>query len=393
MMNDDDYLSTDNQLSEAITKKLLLNVSISSSVQGGDDDDDDEQTPLSCDALEKQHASLPATMATASTTGNRSTQATALTQRSLPIILCDMTYGLPREARPRKEKILAISRQLVNFLKWQTTAEHHQHQQQHVMNANMHSFSTTTTTTPYCYCCCEVRVVACPDQTTADALQKRMLELWNNVNNERHQHRQDDESLPSHFSITTQPLEDWMMMMTIPTTSVAAAATSAASNNNAPHSKMPVYLSPDAKDVLDIHQDPPPIVVIGLLIDRRIIQLNRSVERASKLEMPVARWPLETVSDVLDRNEPLNVDCILEGMQQWYWNCAQLDHYANNNKDDDDDDDSEESKDKVNSKLSLSPSLSKARCFQDAAIQALQHHQERHPERPQHIIHKDNNEC
>ena len=55
------------------------------------------------------------------------------------------------------------------------------------------------------------------------------------------------------------------------------------------------YLSPDADTVLDPDAAPPATVVIGLLIDRRRIQMNRSTERAAKLSIPTARWPLERV--------------------------------------------------------------------------------------------------
>ena len=125
-----------------------------------------------------------------------------------------------------------------------------------------------------------------------------------------------------------------------------------------------MYLSPDATEALDVTQRPPSTVVVGLLIDRRTVQVNRSLNRANNLQLPTARWPLDLVSDVLDPQEPLNVDCVLEGMQQWYWNCeaatataAEGDH---------------------------SDTESLTGCFQQAAIQALRHHQERHPERPMH---------
>jgi hypothetical protein len=225
-------------------------------------------------------------------------------------ILCDMGYGFPNESRPRKEKLLAISRQLVNFLQWQRQA-------------------TDTAEVA------AIQVVACPDPEVAQALEARILQLWKS--------ECEEDQLPSHFSISTKPLEDWLEKVN-----------EEDRGQEAPVS-LPVYLSPDAEDILDPIQDPPPIVVVGLVIDRSRIQLNRSADRAVHLTLPLARWPLETVSDVLDCHEPLNVDCVLEGMQQWYWNCA-----------------------------ATTQSGGKARRFQEAAVQALQHHQERHPNRPQH---------
>jgi hypothetical protein len=139
-----------------------------------------------------------------------------------------------------------------------------------------------------------------------------------------------------------------------------------------------VYLSPDANDVLDVAAtSPPPIVIVGMLIDRRTIQVHRSSRRAQSMVIPTARWPLEqcvamsatTVETGTDQdnarttslplldfhpNEPLNVDCVLEGMQRWEWNCR---CHADQDK---------------GSPLIL------------AIAQALRHHQQRHPQRVRH---------
>jgi hypothetical protein len=235
-------------------------------------------------------------------------------------ILCDMGYGFPKESRPRKEKLLAISRQLVNFLQWQT---------QSAETAEVAA----------------IQVVACPGPEVAQALEARILQLWKSECKE--------DQLPSNFSISTKPLEDWL-------------EDGNEEDRGQEPASLPVYLSPDAEDILDPLQDPPPIVVVGLVIDRSRIQLNRSADRATHLTLPLARWPLETVSDVLDVHEPLNVDCVLEGMQQWYWNCA-----------------APTQSDSTSSSCLDNPQAG-ARRFQEAAVQALQHHQERHPNRPQH---------
>ena len=224
-------------------------------------------------------------------------------------IICDMGYGLPKEVRPRREKLLAISRQLVNFLQWQ---------QQNQSTGQ----------------CCTIQVVECNDP---DLLENRMLQLWK-------QECQQD-ALPDNFSIATGSLEDWLQQNHASTLGKETAQRSPA-----------IYLSPDASNILDPSLDPPPVLIVGLLIDRRV-QVNRSRDRAAKLTIPTARWNLECVSDVLDPNEPLNVDCVLEGMQQWYWNCA------------------------VGTSRCSDP-----RRYQDAVIAALQHHQERHPKRPQHKV-------
>ena len=76
----------------------------------------------------------------------------------------------------------------------------------------------------------------------------------------------------------------------------------------------PVYLSPDADESLKPSSEPPRIIIIGLLIDRRV-QPNRSRDRANILNIITRRWPLEECFKDIDACEPLNVDCILEGTQ------------------------------------------------------------------------------
>jgi hypothetical protein len=163
-----------------------------------------------------------------------------------------------------------------------------------------------------------------------------------------------------------------------------------------PHQQLPPL--PQQQQQQKQQQRRPKVFVIGLLIDRRTIQINRSENRASILSIPTARLPLEilhlglvleppsSTDDVtktttdsatktntdttsqcpqlsispstqsickssttipsqtstpstttttttlisptksirpLHPNEPLNVDCILEGIQQWYLNCCQ----------------------------------------------------------------------
>jgi hypothetical protein len=77
-----------------------------------------------------------------------------------------------------------------------------------------------------------------------------------------------------------------------------------------------IYLSPDSNDSIDPCKVPASVVIVGMLIDRRV-QPNRSKERASDLNILSQRWPLDQCFAKIDPNEPLNVDCILEGMQQW----------------------------------------------------------------------------
>jgi hypothetical protein len=212
------------------------------------------------------------------------------------VLLCDAGYGLPREARPRKEKILAIARQMVNFLEWQ---------QQQVASSGQQL--------------AKIQVVGCNDKATCKALQERTQELLG------------ASALPSHVTFTCDALD------------TVCNETEEA-----------VYLSPDAPESMDPAKTPPNVVIVGLLIDRRI-QPNRSQERATKLNMKSKRWPLEQCFANIDRNEPLNVDTILEGMQQWWWNSAE------------------------NTGV-----LGKERFIQ-ASSDALERHARRHPSRPMHL--------
>ena len=213
------------------------------------------------------------------------------------VLLCDAGYGLPRETRPRKEKILAIARQMVNFLEWQ--------QQQQAASPGQQL--------------AKIQVVGCNDEAMRKALKERTKELLGTS------------ALPTHVTFTCDALYEVCNEM-----------------------EEAVYLSPDAPESMDPAQTPPNVVIVGLLIDRRV-QPNRSQERATKLNMKSKRWPLEQCFAKIDRNEPLNVDTILEGMQQWWWNCAE------------------------NSGV-----LGKER-FIEASADALERHARRHPSRPMHI--------
>ncbi|KAL7557661.1 hypothetical protein ACA910_001263 [Epithemia clementina (nom. ined.)] len=115
-------------------------------------------------------------------------------------ILCDMGYGLPKEARARKEKILAISRQIVNFLWWQqeqlNLPESRKLLASHVATAT----NVVTENVSHDHACVDwnetawcksppqqqpkeesmvvLEIVDCPDVETELALQTRMEQLW-----------------------------------------------------------------------------------------------------------------------------------------------------------------------------------------------------------------------
>lgn len=253
--------------------------------------------------------------------------------------------------------------------------------------------TTTTTTRSNSNCtankaCCSwlsmtrVQVVACPNETIRSALESKLLEKLNRRSS----------SLPDHVTISCQRLEDCLAAeIEISSATIAGRNSSGDADDRHRHQDevstksmmyndmQTVYLSPDADESLDPCQRPPRIAIVGLLIDRRI-QPNRSKERASKLLFKnndtttssssttsgivvSKRWPLEDCFVDINAKEPLNVDCIMEGMQQWWWNYA-LDKAAT---------------------TTISSTNNKEH-FVHAASQAIQHHAERHPSRPLHIM-------
>jgi len=231
---------------------------------------------------------------------------------------CGDLFSFSIFRKVRKEKINAIARQLSNFLIWQTESPttHHKQQKEYAI----------------------VRVVGCPDESTKTLIENRTVENMKRLSNST---KRNDALLP-HVTITCETLEQYLKDLAI----------YRQEGNKQQQQQQQVYLSPDAFEVLDINREPPKIVIVGLLIDRRV-KPNRSRDRADLLKIVARRWPLEDCFVGIDANEPLNVDCVLEGMQQWWWNCSNND----------------------------GPKES----FIQAASQAIEHHAKRHPARPLHI--------
>jgi len=199
------------------------------------------------------------------------------------VLFCDAGYGFPSEARPRREKVLAVAKQIVNFLSWQSKSSM--------------DFA-------------DLVIVGCDERSRSD-VEERMKQLLKG-------------DVPPHVSFSVTSLED--------------------------SSDSIIYLSPDADEALDPSTEPPDRVVVGLLIDRRI-QPNRSKKHAASLGIQSARLPLEGFN--VDNCEPLNVDTVLVGMQQWWWNCE-------------------------------TQKGTSTECFLGAMENALQQHCKRHPNRPLH---------
>jgi len=248
--------------------------------------------------------------------------------RSEHILILDAGYGFPREKKVRKEKINAISSQLSNFLIWQTSED--------VTKITENNNAA-------------VRVVGCPDENTNKLIKSRTIYNMRKNNASSLAINLNDDELPSYVTITCETLEECLKEL---------AANRVLTNTTACYDE-PVYLSPDAGKSLDPCGEPPDVAIVGLLIDRRV-QPNRSRDRAENIGVVARRWPLEECFAQIDSHEPLNVDCVLEGMQQWWWNWGKS---INKSSSDD----------------------AMRETFVQAAAQAIEHHAKRHPSRPLHI--------
>lgn len=281
--------------------------------------------------------------------------------KDVPLLVCDLGYGLPREARPRREKLLAIARQLVHFLHWQqrqlhTTASRESVPQKRAARMLIVLGTSTSSSSSISSNAKKITkgiATSCNSHnhtSLREALDERMREVWRQLS--------ADLDFPDDIvAFTDEPLEVvWQEFGT------AAVALPTQGNDCDEENPSLVYLSPDAERVLDPTKPPPLITIVALLIDRRTIQVNRSVVRAAELSILAARWPLESIPTlILHPNEPLNVDCVLEGMQQWHWN-----------------------KTTTTTTATATTAAPTTAAFAQAAIQAIRHHQERHPERPRH---------
>jgi hypothetical protein len=285
--------------------------------------------------------------------------------------ICDLGYGLPKESRPRKEKILAIARQLTNFLVWRQEQVQPQYPIAHIFIvlgksipsekhtsdssvSNIHHEIETTNTRP--------------DEAIRiqDALFERMREIWG-------QHQLTETPFPDHtVSFVHDSLEEFLQ-------TTCPIDTGNSSRKLLDRSDV-VYLSPDATAMLDVTRPPPENIIIGLLIDRRSIQLNRSYMRAQDIEVQPARLPLDCVASLsIHKSEPLNVDCVLEMMQQWCWNIFLADRRTQR--------DTEAAARDVELMFRSTNHVDtriKNDAFERAVIQAMQHHSDRHPQRPLH---------
>jgi len=312
-------------------------------------------------------------------------------------LICDLGYGLPKETRPRNEKIRAIARQLVNFLYWRhntTSSRQEQQQQQRPPDAHIWIVLGSSSTKVKATASADANITTTSSSNSSSIQQvllERMEEVWYQLLADETSSCGDiaptketpfpdtmvsftESSLEEFLGLQDEDLDPQHTNKSIENSDMnEQPATDEETSKTRSVSSTCYYLSPDAAVALDPAAPPPQTVVIGLLIDRRRIQFHRSADRAQSLSIPSARWPLDCVDRRLHGNEPLNVDTVLEGMQQWHWNYYYNDYDSNVFSDDDNNADA-------------SSRTRRNDAFRQAATQAILHHQERHPERPWHLV-------
>jgi len=253
--------------------------------------------------------------------------------RNGTIIVCDAWYGFPTQKRPRRERILAVSKQIYNFMKWR---------KDYVTEKNLKSRVSS--------------VLVIGKNEDVEAIRERVEELQG-------KDRDDDDdnycNAPCFF-LPGKDLED-------------LAGELVPVEIEGDQSEVIAYLSPDASEKLNAFEAPPRIVVVGMLVDRKV-QPNRSKIRAESLLKEIAdvessaavkeaaivpfQLPLDAlnVSD-LSQDEPLNIDTVMEMIERWW----------------------------VNAKFSDGDTDAKRKLqFRDAAARALMTHRQRHPNRTLH---------
>ena len=287
-------------------------------------------------------------------------------------IFCDAGYGLPREKRPRQEKINAICNQLSNFIRWQLresssslesssssseSSSSTQQKQQQQIRQNL----------------CSIRIVGCCDMTMKLSLEKRLLEHLGLDELPSHVTIScDGDFLPSSSTFTTTTMTIESVVVAVPPSGTTSHPSLSNDHDGGEccHGDDVVYLSPDAEEALDPTQIPPSTVIVGLIIDRRV-QPDRSLNRASSVNIRnVKRWPFDSCFVNINKNEPLNVDCIMEGMQQWWWNIDKILQQK-------------QIQQQQGNEVRLLK-LEYREAFIQATSQALEHHADRHPSRSLH---------
>jgi len=310
-----------------------------------------------------------------------------------PIVICDAWYGFPHQKRPRKERVNAVCKQIFNFHSWRNEYKNKCKDkckdtiisEKNEANANMKILAPS----PLSESECKVYVIGRGNDI--QAIENRMDELLRDRSKAEADDDDDDEeeelkdALSKCSFLQDQSLEDLVRSLkseresesgesneceTGAATAGTGTAAATGTRRKDPNLNVAVYLSPDVETRLSTTKQPPRIVVVGMLVDRKV-QANRSKQRVESLEVPVpapasnlngdssvtpvpdgdnieqatetatetttadnaliegARLPLEVlnVSD-LGTDEPLNIDTVMEMIQRWWFNLDDI-HTSN----------------------------------------------------------------
>mmetsp|Transcript_57822 Transcript_57822/g.122630 ORF Transcript_57822/g.122630 Transcript_57822/m.122630 type:complete len:306 (-) Transcript_57822:965-1882(-) len=204
-----------------------------------------------------------------------------------PILICDAWYGFPKQNRPRRERINAVSRQISNFLEWRSSEGSGAKQE------------------------CHVSLLG--SDGDVQAVRARMRELDDKANSSQHWNDKEKLSFQCNANI-----HEFLYLQ------------------KANDIDEVVYLSPDASQTLSATSSPPRIVIIGMLIDRRITADRSRLRAEETLKLRAVKLPLDELNvKELTSREPLNVDTVMELMQRWWWNCDRTKQHHGNTAEND----------------------------------------------------------
>lgn len=307
---------------------------------------------ISLDNVEKKNSNTTTSVGDEGMTRNHLDSSSSLCKNGIcdaykhgPLIICDAWYGFPTQKRPRKERILAVSKQIYNFLHWRL--DFYKLRQDKLLEDASH-------------------ILVIGKEEDVGAIRDRVDELCQ---------CHGKELLVKCTFLPGMTLEE--IILSKGDDSLVCCETGRKMNGITSSTRSPseskeniVYLSPDAEESLKPTIAPPTVVVVGMLVDRKV-QPNRSKLRAQELILDTARGdgdaftiesrslPLDSLNVVeLNDDEPLNIDTVMEMMERWWGNVRNWNETKNGD------------------------SLSKS--FRDAASRALYTHRSRHPNRTVH---------
>ena len=317
-------------------------------------------------------------------------------------IICDAWYGFPTQKRPRKERILAVSKQIHNFNTWRATrnANFTNEKNAHAPISNVYVIGSVDDVNSI-----RDRVQAlngvsdCDDNADSKdeetKVQVATATATATATNCMFMPGMKLEDLSKELSKTIQ-----VEVSHSETGTGTGTETETGTGTETSSKKFISYLSPDADIKLKASQIPPQIVIVGMLVDRKV-QPNRSRKRAESLlahngnsngkqtartststfscsenpnvnggeeeqddetqMIPIlpTQLPLDALNvQELSADEPLNIDTVMEILERWW-------QHSHN-------------EDRIGSETQ------RVRNFKDAAARALLTHRQRHPNRVVH---------